>query len=273
MKLLAVFVLTLAATSCADDLGKRIVSGGHAFADSYPFLASFQVINQFTNQWEHNCGASLITPTKLLTAAHCVVGYVPSISRVVLGVSNIHPNNVTKGKIARVRRLVVHPKFYMSYCWEDDIAIIHLTNSVRYSDTIKSVKLAKKGSTFDGSTCTIAGWGLTKDIEVHKSEGTYPEDVYQLLHTNITNIPNELCQEFLRPVSPCPIPLVNMCFYEEFHTPGLRPSACNGDSGGPALCGDNLDILAGITSGGKRCGWDPSVYVRVSEYLDWIKSN
>ena len=47
-----------------------------------------------------------------------------------------------------------------------------------------------------------------------------------------------------------------------------------GDSGGPLVVQrvDNSYYLAGITSFGGFCGNEkmPSVYTRVSEYIDWI---
>ena len=48
-----------------------------------------------------------------------------------------------------------------------------------------------------------------------------------------------------------------------------------GDSGGPLVCNVNgAYVLAGATSWGiTTCEGFPSVYVRVSKYLDWINAN
>jgi secreted trypsin-like serine protease len=48
-----------------------------------------------------------------------------------------------------------------------------------------------------------------------------------------------------------------------------------GDSGGPLLVvnsGDNKNYLVGLTSFGFGCGTSfPSIYTRVSSYIDWIE--
>ncbi|KAI1286692.1 Trypsin-1 [Halotydeus destructor] len=50
-------------------------------------------------------------------------------------------------------------------------------------------------------------------------------------------------------------------------------SSCHGDSGGPLYQTQNgRDVLIGVTSFGRGCGRNgaPTVYTRVSSYLDWI---
>ncbi|CAG5132321.1 unnamed protein product, partial [Candidula unifasciata] len=53
---------------------------------------------------------------------------------------------------------------------------------------------------------------------------------------------------------------------------GQRPSACMGDGGGPMMCGDNFEFLVGIASWAPNVcdGEKPSVYTRVTAYLQWI---
>ena len=55
----------------------------------------------------------------------------------------------------------------------------------------------------------------------------------------------------------------------------LRRDTCQGDSGGPLQIEQGgRYYLVGLTSFGAGCGTDlPSVYTRVSYYLNWIEEN
>lgn len=66
----------------------------------------------------------------------------------------------------------------------------------------------------------------------------------------------------------------NICTYT-----GLRDGVCNGDSGGPLRYTDEngRQIVIGVTSfvsdiGCVVSGW-PSVFTRVTSFLDWIEEN
>jgi secreted trypsin-like serine protease len=54
--------------------------------------------------------------------------------------------------------------------------------------------------------------------------------------------------------------------------------SCEGDSGGPLMAWNEARkswVLVGIVSNGIRCAEPnlPGVYVRITEYLDWILQN
>lgn len=54
--------------------------------------------------------------------------------------------------------------------------------------------------------------------------------------------------------------------------------SCEGDSGGPLMVWSSSSsswVLAGIVSNGIRCAEPnlPGVYVRISEYIEWIDYN
>ena len=44
----------------------RIIQGNEATPHSWPWMCSLQVYN------EHVCGCSIVTPTWIITAAHCM---------------------------------------------------------------------------------------------------------------------------------------------------------------------------------------------------------
>lgn len=264
MKPIAAFICLLAIAYCAaniEELDKRIVNGEVVNTSSYPYMASLQLCLDDETP-VHYCGAVLVGPDKLLTAAHCVADVEASDLCAVLGVSNIHPANIHNGQIVRVKRFVLHPGYTEDS--NNDIAIVYLQRSVRYNTKVQPAKLAAKGSTFVWSKCAVAGWGVTEINE-------YEEYTNELRHANVTKISNEFCKLFYPTIT---IRETKICLFQEDVTPGLRPDTCQGDSGGPVMCGDNLNLLTGITSYGIGCGdHHPGVYTRVSSYLDWIKRN
>ena len=62
--------------------------------------------------------------------------------------------------------------------------------------------------------------------------------------------------------------------------PVQRFDTCQGDSGGPMIMRVpkenswlNSDYVVGLTSLGAACGGTtPSIYTKVSEYIDWIEN-
>ena len=63
---------------------KRRVIGGHeAKAHSWPWQAEIQAKRD--GKWYHKCGASLINPQWIVTAAHCLTIHADRKMRIVLG--------------------------------------------------------------------------------------------------------------------------------------------------------------------------------------------
>ena len=52
----------------------RIIDGEEAVIGAWPWMASVQFQDPWDGQFFHVCGAILITPNTVLTAAHCVDG-------------------------------------------------------------------------------------------------------------------------------------------------------------------------------------------------------
>nr|CAD7441416.1 unnamed protein product [Timema bartmani]CAD7461968.1 unnamed protein product [Timema tahoe] len=98
------------------------------------------------------------------------------------------------------------------------------------------------------------------DISLLRSRRTTRPNILQTIDVQVVS--SEYCQE----VHNKSIHSVHICAYG-----GEGYGVCSGDSGGPLAFGGRV---VGIVSWGSPCALGfPDVYVRVSEYVDWITTN
>ncbi|KAH9523399.1 hypothetical protein Btru_039932 [Bulinus truncatus] len=266
MKFLAAFVCLVAVVFAQDDeLDKRIVNGEKAELYAHPHQASLQLY-QAPYGWYHICGAVLIGTNKLVTAAHCVEGQNYRNLRIEVGALNLfEPPNAYEQTVA-VASFTIHPQYNGNGNGiPNDIAVIYLASHVTYNKNVQPATLAPTGSSFANSQCVITGWGRTV------GGGSAAQHLKQAYITKITRTQcNSLWSRYGQTITDN-----HICVFEADDPAGTRPSACNGDSGGPMMCGTNFRYLAGVTSWGiSTCSGDmPSVYTRTSAYNNWINAN
>ncbi|XP_005091516.2 fibrinolytic enzyme, isozyme C [Aplysia californica] len=264
MKLVATILLCLVASAVSE---KRIINGDYAELYSHPYIVSLEgyIDNFFYSYWTHICGGSLIDREWVLTAAHCVESLSSSRLRVNLGIITLDkPNSYSQR--SGVSKVVIHSGYKSSGSGiPNDIALLKLSTPAVINNNVKTAKLAPAGTSFAYTECVLAGWGK-------KSVGSQLVDSQDLMEVNITKISTAECNARWPSEA---ITDKHICVHDASPQVGQRPSACMGDSGGPMMCGSGHDILAGVTSWGDRaCSGDtPSVYTRVSAYLDWIAQN
>lgn len=152
---------------------KRIIGGSVADIREHPWLLSLREKNL------HKCGASLITPDKALTAAHCYKISLSAHNYTVYAGSTYRRIN---GELVQVERIFIHPDFnYDDFV--NDIAVVWLSRALSLSEFIQPVALAQKDEILpDGSAGIIAGWGVT-----YPSNRFYSEDLYETILPIITN--------------------------------------------------------------------------------------
>ncbi|XP_052548018.1 chymotrypsin-C isoform X3 [Tympanuchus pallidicinctus] len=235
-------------------LGSRVVGGEEAAPHSWPWQVSLQY--KYYGGWSHTCGGILISPCWVLTAAHC---YSSSLTyRVVLGKHNLSEEE-DGAVVAEVEDFIVHED-YDPISITNDIALIKLSEPVQESDTIQAACLPPSGLELEnGYPCVVTGWG-----------------------TLWTNGPlAEVLQQAVLPVvdyATCS----QRDWWGSLVTTSMlcaggdgQVGACNGDSGGPLNCQRN-DVweVHGITSFRSTLGCaytkKPTVFTRVSAYIDWI---
>ena len=198
------------------------------------------------------CGGVIISSSHILTAAHCLLGEsIPDIF-VVAGEHDTTKYDGTEQFIG-VSSINIHPGFDPNML-ENNIAIITLTGSLQLNNLVQPAKLPFEygHETFSNIIGTIYGWGTT-------SFGGSTSNTLQKADINI--IANSQCYNYYPTLTSG-----MLCSY----TPGK--DACQYDNGGGLfykINGNNFVI--GIISHGQGCASGyPTVYTRVTAYLNWI---
>ncbi|XP_048012640.1 chymotrypsin-like protease CTRL-1 [Megalobrama amblycephala] len=259
-------LLNIAGSLCQSDvcgqapLNTKIIGGEDAAAGSWPWQVSIQ-----SNKYPfsgHFCGGSLINKDWVLSAAHCFQKVGASDIWMYFGrwrQSGSNPNETYR----TASRIINHPNYEGDVTHNNDIALVQLSSSVNFTDYIKPVCLAAAGSAFAGGTeIWVTGWG-------NLQTGGPAANILQQVMLPVVN--NSECNNAY--VGNPSITSNMIC--AGFLNVGGK-SSCQGDSGGPVVRRNgSLWIQSGIVSfGPKQCDNPkyPSVYARVSQYQDWIKS-
>jgi secreted trypsin-like serine protease len=220
-----------------------IVGGTTTTTSAYPFM--MQITDASQNQF---CGGTLVSPTKVVTAAHCMVGETTSSVRVVGGRTYL---NGTNGTVARVSKIWIHPN-YTSATRGEDVAVLTLSTSMPYA-TAKYVSSTDTSVYTAGTTARVLGWGTTSQNGSSSN---------QLRTATVPIVSDTSCRgsygsDFVASEMVC----------AGYSSGGV--DTCQGDSGGPLLVGG---VLAGITSWGEGCAQAgyPGVYTRLTTFSSLV---
>jgi secreted trypsin-like serine protease len=207
----------------------RIVGGQPALAADNPFQVALLMKAQPDNFRAQYCGGTLITPTVVVTAAHCS-DFVDRSQVQVLTRTRRLDGSGTRHDVASIAVL----KAWDPVTFDNDVAIWRLTAPAT------GVTLATLASAAGapGVKLLATGWGaLTQG-------GQRPVD---LMKVQVPVVEQTNCNDANS---------YNGAVTDRMICAGLdqgEKDTCQGDSGGPLTGGDGNNVLNGITSWGQGC--------------------
>lgn len=236
-----------------------MVGGTNADEGEWPWQVSLHVQSQ-----GHVCGASIISPNWMVSAAHCFIDERDfrysdhKMWTAYLGLHDQSKRSATGVQELGLKRIITHP-FFNDFTFDYDIAVLELEKPAEYSSTVRPICLPESSHTFPaGKAIWVTGWG-------HTQEGGTSALILQKGEIRVIN--QTTCESLL----PQQITPRMMCV--GYLSGGV--DACQGDSGGPlsSVEADGRIFQAGVVSWGDGCAQrdKPGVYTRISEFRDWIK--
>jgi trypsin len=268
---LAICAIALSAAAVASPaIGKRspgarahtsVVGGSVANPAEWPFVVAIYRKNRL------HCGGSVIAPTKVLTAAHCVEGF--NLSNFAVIANRPDLKNVAAGQSTAIAAGATHPDFATT--GTHDMAVLTLVDALPAPPVALASAAENALFTVQGAQLSMAGWGAQNPLGFRLST---------LLKTTVEKVraTRRCLRAYTRDIFN---PEAMICALgrkiPKYKRPPIHTSACTGDSGGPLIASTSAGPRqVGIVSyGGAFCGLPaaPTVYSRVSAGLDFIDVN
>ncbi|WP_328671428.1 trypsin-like serine protease [Streptomyces sp. NBC_00328] len=258
---------SLSASTTPAHVDPKIIGGTTTTISTAPWMAQLWYYDDKGTTSEADdlgffCGGSVVSPTKILTAAHCVKGYDwKANGAVITGTAQLPTSdsagntNLHGGTVTGAWRQWNHPS-YSSTTIDNDIAVITLARPV----TAKPIRMTTSGDTTSyasGTNATLYGWGRTTSTT---------QDISETLKTATLPINSDTtCSatygtDFVKGHMVC-------AGKKATGSDAGTTTACNGDSGGPLIVGGR--IVGVVSWGVEDCvaAGAYSVFSKVSTYV------
>jgi secreted trypsin-like serine protease len=173
-----------------NNFSPRVINGVDANVGQFPYLAALLYTTDFEQDGAFQaqfCGATLTSPTTLVTAAHCVVDQKSGEQTTAADISAGFARNLDSStvRIVQITNVNVHPAYDIETA-ENDIAVVTLAVPVTDIPVLNPLapELAAE-YTAAGNAAQVAGWG-----NIVVSGNKYPT-VFQV--GDVVIFPNSSC--------------------------------------------------------------------------------
>lgn len=229
-------------------LQPRISGDDKAGATEFPWMVMVLKKTPKSEFYDYQCGGSLIHPSAVLTAAHCVAMIKPKFIYIRAGEWDMaRADELLPHQDREIKSVVVHREFDASTLM-NDIAILILKAPVELAENVNTICLPPPSYSFNKERCLVSGWGKESNTRESRFQTV-------LKKVELPIISNYVCQMMFRNTHLGKYFRLDssfICAGGEF-----GKDACKGDGGSPLMCKipntSNSYYQSGIVSWGIGC--------------------
>ncbi|XP_065204395.1 phenoloxidase-activating factor 2-like [Planococcus citri] len=247
-------------------------STGNASIDAlfgeFPWMAAILRTSESSTDNTLICGASILSPYIVLTAAHCINNIDISTLRVRAGdfIINGESDERLPHQDRTVNNILIHSN-HSRKVLHNDLALITVNEPFTYGDHISSVCTSindisyATSSSYDPENCLVTGWTSVTDNTAQN----------KLRRVSASIMSTESCENNLRETR------LGRTFklHPSFLCAKEEQSVCKGHGGGPLVCvsrsNPNKYVQVGVVSWGVGCDRNlPGVYASLENNSEWL---
>ncbi len=248
-------VATLATATATAPPAGAVIRGQEVPPGRTPWMAAL-----IDADGEQFCGASIVAPDEILTAAHCVSDVHAADVTVMAGTTDLTDE---AAQVVPVREIRVH-RGYQEATSRNDVAVLLLRRPLTLGPRVQPVALVdattQPALLAAGAPVMVMGWGATSD-----RRETYPT---RLRAASLRIVADSTCwAEWEGGIDGATM----LCGGSPSHA-----DACGGDSGGPLVAFDRRTwrwVQVGVVSFGDTCddASVPSVYADLGTLAPFVR--
>ncbi|MCC9309229.1 serine protease [Kitasatospora sp. RB6PN24] len=240
---------------------RRIIGGSMDSTDQHPWMVAVASRAQFGNTRSGQfCGGTLVSPTKVVTAAHCFYDDQSGKQVERPGLKVLVGRTDLTGRLGQevpVTNVWIHPQYSFEENMQD-VAVLTLQTPQSDRAVLPMVDQGETAPYVPGTQATVYGWGDTS------GRGSYAVTLHSV---DVPMVSDDECARDYSGGQEGNFDARGMVCAGEARG---GKDACQGDSGGPLVVNGRL---VGLVSWGTGCAeaGHPGVYTRLSAVADAVR--